>query len=140
MRERLRADGRVETPLDPASLDRAIATLQREEVEAVAVCYLHAYRDPSHERATRAAVERALPGVYVSLSSDVLPQIKEFERVSTTVINAYVGPALARYLARLDRRLTEAGYRGPWRCRADRRVRALGRRCRAVGAGRRRRR
>src|SRR6266566_222153 len=85
VRERLRADGRVETPLDPASLDRVIAVLQREGVEAVAVCYLHAYRDPSHERATRAAIERALPGIYVSLSSDVLPQIKEFERVSTTV-------------------------------------------------------
>src|ERR1700730_3330272 len=79
VRERLRADGRVETPLDPASLDRAIAVLQREGVEAVAVCYLHAYRDPTHERATHAAIERALPGVYVSLSSDVLPQIKEFE-------------------------------------------------------------
>jgi N-methylhydantoinase A len=113
VRERLRADGRVETQLDPTSLDRAIAVLQREGAEAVAVCYLHAYRDPSHERATRAAVERALPGVYVSLSSDVLPQIKEFERVSTTVINAYVGPALSRYLARLERRLAEEGYRGP---------------------------
>jgi N-methylhydantoinase A len=113
VRERLRADGRVETPLDPASLDRAIEVLTREGVEAVAVCYLHAYRDPSHERTTRAAVERALSGIYVSLSSDVLPQIKEFERVSTTVINAYVGPALSRYLARLERRLAEAGYRGP---------------------------
>src|SRR6202040_1060795 len=95
VRERLRADGRVETPLDPASLDRAVAVLQTERVEAIAVCYLHAWRDPAHERATRAAIERALPGVYVSLSSDVLPQIKEFERVSTTVINAYVGPALS---------------------------------------------
>jgi N-methylhydantoinase A len=113
VRERLRAGGRVETPLDPVSLDRAVAVLQREGVEAVAVCYLHAYRDPGHERATRAVIERTLPGVYISLSSDVLPQIKEFERVSTTVINAYVGPALARYLARLERRLAEAGYRGP---------------------------
>ena len=113
VRERVRADGRVETPLDRGSLDRAIAVLARERVEAVAVCYLHAWRDPSHERASRAAVERALPGVYVALSSDVLPQIKEFERVSTTVVNAYVGPALARYLDRLERRLAEAGYAGP---------------------------
>src|SRR5271168_3521933 len=113
VRERIRADGRVETPLDYASLDRAIAILKRERVEAVAVCYLHAWRDASHERATRKAVERALPGIYVSLSSDVLPQIKEFERVSTTVVNAYVGPALSRYLARLERRLAEAGYAGP---------------------------
>jgi N-methylhydantoinase A len=113
VRERLRADGRVEIPLNPASLGRALATLKREQVEAVAVCYLHAYRDPKHEFATKAAVERELPGVYVSLSSEVLPQIKEYERVSTTVVNAYVGPALWRYLARLERRLVEAGYGGP---------------------------
>ena len=113
VRERLRADGRIETPLDQASLERAIAALKHERVESVAVCYLHSWRDPGHERATREAVERSLPGVYVSLSSDVLPQIKEFERVSTTVVNAYVGPALSRYLDRLERRLVEAGYAGP---------------------------
>jgi N-methylhydantoinase A len=113
VRERLRADGRVEIPLDPASLDQAVDALKREEVEAVAVCYLHAYRDPRHELATEAAIERELPGIYVSLSSEVLPQIKEYERVSTTVVNAYVGPALSRYLARLERRLAEAGYGGP---------------------------
>ncbi len=113
VRERMRADGRVEVPLDQVSLDAAIAVLKREQVEAVAVCYLHAWRDPSHERATRDAVERELPGAYVSLSSEVLPQIKEFERVSTTIINAYVGPALSRYLAVLERRLGEVGYSGP---------------------------
>jgi len=113
VRERLRADGRVETPLDAQSLEAAIAALQRERVEAVAVCYLHAWRDPRHEHATREALSRALPDVYVSLSSEVLPQIKEFERVSTTIVNAYVGPVLSRYLARLEARLAEAGYRGP---------------------------
>ena len=113
VRERLRAYGRVETPLDPQSLERALAVLEREGVDAVAVCYLHAYRDPRHERATKASIEARLPGLYVSLSSDVLPQIKEYERVSTTVVNAYVGPALAGYLARLERRLAEAGYDGP---------------------------
>ena len=113
MRERMRADGRVETPLDHGSLEGSIAALERERVEAVAVCYLHSWRDPSHERATRAAVKRALPGAYVTLSSEVLPQIKEFERVSTTVVNAYVGPVLSRYLAALERRLAEAGYAGP---------------------------
>jgi len=103
VRERMRADGRIETPLDPASLDSAVAALERERVEAVAVCYLHSWRDPRHERAAREAVKRALPGAYVALSSEVLPQIKEFERVSTTVVNAYVGPALSRYLGELDR-------------------------------------
>jgi len=111
--ERMRADGRVETPLDPASLDDAIRVLREERVEAVAVCYLHAWRDPSHERATREALYRALPAAYVALSSEVLPQIKEFERVSTTIINAYVGPGLSRYLTRLEERLGAAGYRGP---------------------------
>jgi N-methylhydantoinase A len=113
VRERMRADGRVETALDQTSIDRAITALQRERVEAVGVCYLHSWRDGSHERVTREAVTRALPGAYVALSSEVLPQIKEFERVSTTVINAYVGPVLSRYLAALERRLDEAGYGGP---------------------------
>src|SRR5713101_5819372 len=72
VRERIRADGRVETPLDPASLDDAIAVLRQDRIEAVAVCYLHAWRDPSHERSTRKAVERGLPGIYVALSSEVL--------------------------------------------------------------------
>jgi N-methylhydantoinase A len=113
VRERMRGNGRVETPLDPGSLAAAIAVLQRERVEAVAVCYLHAWLDPAHELATREALRRALPETYVSLSSEVLPQIKEFERVSTTIINAYVGPVLSRYLARLEARLGEAGYRSP---------------------------
>jgi N-methylhydantoinase A len=113
VRERMRADGRIEVPLDPGSLDTAIAVLRAERVEAVAVCYLHAWRDPAHERATREALYRVLPDAYVSLSSEVLPQIKEFERVSTTIINAYVGPVLSRYLNRLEERLDEAGYRGP---------------------------
>ena len=113
VRERIRADGRVEVPLDPASLEAAIARLREEKVESVAVCYLHAWRDARHERATRAALERLLPGIPVSLSSEVLPQIKEFERLSTTVVNAYVQPALARYLGRLEERLRAAGYGGP---------------------------
>jgi N-methylhydantoinase A len=113
VRERLRADGRVAVALDRRSLARAIDRLRRAKVEAVAVCYLHAWRDPRHEHLTRAALGRLLPRVHVSLSSDVLPQIKEYERVGTTIVNAYVGPVLADYLARLARRLTDAGYRGP---------------------------
>src|SRR6185437_11536589 len=111
--ERIRADGRIETPLERRSLDAAITELKRAGVEAVAVCYLHAYRDPRHERETAAALADAMPDAYVSLSSDVFPQIKEFDRVSTTVVNAYVGPALSRYLRRLEQRLVEAGFTGP---------------------------
>ncbi len=107
--ERMRADGRVEKPLDRDALHSAIAQLKRDGVEAVAVCYLHSYRDPSHERETARALADAMPDAYVSLSSDVFPQIKEFERVSTTVVNAYVGPALSGYLHRLSERLGTAG-------------------------------
>src|ERR1700704_2986084 len=111
VRERIRADGRVDTPLNVRSLKRAIAQLKEQRVEAVAVCYLHSYRNPRHEEATRVALARDMPEAYISLSSEVLPQIKEYERVSTTVVNAYVGPILADYLTRLARRLAEAGYR-----------------------------
>ncbi len=111
--ERMRADGMIETPLDRTSLATSIELLKRAGVEAVAVCYLHAYRDPRHERETATALTQSMPDAYVSLSSDVFPQIKEFDRVSTTVVNAYVGPALSRYLRRLEQRLVEAGYQGP---------------------------
>lgn len=111
--ERIRADGRIETPLSRDSLVEAIEELREQQVEAIAVCYLHAWRDDRHERETARELAQAMPGVYVSVSADVLPQIKEFQRVSTTVVNAYVGPTLARYLEKLERRLEQEGYRGP---------------------------
>ncbi|MBT3370124.1 MAG: hydantoinase/oxoprolinase family protein [Rhodospirillaceae bacterium] len=111
--ERIKADGQIDIPLDDASLAKAIRVLKREKVTSVAVCYLHAYRDDRHERLTRAALAKALPDVHVCLSSEVLPQIKEYERVSTTVVNAYVAPILAGYLSRLEQALKAAGYGGP---------------------------
>ena len=113
VRERIRADGSAEVTLDRGSLDAAIAAVKQEGAEAVAVCFLHSWRDPAHERTAGEAVARALPGVYVTLSSEVLPQIKEFERFSTAAVNAYVGPIVGRYLDRLRARLGEAGYGGP---------------------------
>jgi len=113
VRERIRADGRVDTPLDEASLDRAVRKLVADKVEAVSICFLHAYKDSRHEKAAAKAVTRAMPDAYVSVSSEVLPQIKEYERVCTTVVNAYVGPILRNYLSRLEDRLKSAGYRGP---------------------------
>ena len=110
--ERLKADGSVLTPLDEASLDAAIAQIRASGATSVAICYLHAYRNPAHEIATAERIARELPDLYVSRSSDVLPQIKEYERVSTTVVNAYVGPAVRRYLTNLERRLKEAGLAG----------------------------
>ena len=113
VRERIRADGAIATPLDGESLDRAIKTLQRAKVDSVAVCYLHAYRDDIHERQTREILATALPDAYVCLSSEVLPQIKEYQRVSTTAVNAYVGPLIRGYLQGLVARLGESGYSGP---------------------------
>jgi len=113
VRERMRSDGRAEIALDRASLEKAIGTLARSGIEAVAICYLHSWRDDAHEHATAKAVRAAMLGVYVCRSSEVLPQIKEYDRVSTTILNAYVGPMLERYLTRLAARLQEAGFSGP---------------------------
>ena len=112
VRERVAFDGRVTTSLAARSLDAALTALARAGVDAVAVCYLHAYRNGRHEAATARAIAKRLPKTYVSLSSVVLPQIKEYERIWTTVVNAYVGPALARYLGSLSARLRARGYRG----------------------------
>jgi N-methylhydantoinase A len=112
VRERVAFDGRVTRALDRRSLAQAIAKAERAKVEAVAVCYLHAYRNPRHEQATSRAVARRRRDLYISLSSEVLPQIKEYERVWTTVVNAYVGPALSRYLTSLASRLRAHGYAG----------------------------
>jgi N-methylhydantoinase A len=112
VRERLRPTGEVLTPLDEGSLGKAISAIKQSGATSVAICFLHAYRNPAHEIAAAERVRRELPDASVSCSSDVLPQIKEYERVSTTVVNAYVGPVVRRYLERLERRLVEAGLNG----------------------------
>src|SRR2546428_3358152 len=112
VRERMGFDGAVRRPLDRRSLVAALARLERTRVEAVAVWYLHASRNPRHERETGRALARRPPRLYVSLSCDVLPQIKEYERRWTTGVNAYVGPALSRYLTNLAARLRAHGYKG----------------------------
>jgi N-methylhydantoinase A len=110
--ERIRADGSVEIALDPASLDTAIERLRDADVQAVAICFLHAWRNPIHEQHAADVLRERLPGAYVTTSFDVLPQIKEFERFSTTVANAAVGPVIRNYLGRLQSRLRDAGYDG----------------------------
>jgi N-methylhydantoinase A len=109
VRERAKPDGQVLIPLDQDSLGEAIAGIRASGATSVAVCFLHAYRNPAHEIAAMDRLQRELPGVSVSRSSDVLPQIKEYERVSTTIVNAYVQPAVRRYLTNLETRLKEAG-------------------------------
>jgi N-methylhydantoinase A len=112
VRERTRPNGEVLIPIDQKQLGEAIAAIKRSSATSVAVCFLHSYRNGAHEIAARERLARDLPGVSVSLSSDVLPQIKEYERVSTTVVNAYVGPVVKSYLERLEQRLIEAGLKG----------------------------
>ncbi|KUL94080.1 5-oxoprolinase [Bosea sp. WAO] len=112
VKERIAFDGSVPVPLDKDSLDAEIARLKQEGVTSVAVCYLHSYRNAAHERETALALAEALPDAFISLSSEVLPQIKEYERVSTTVVNAYVGPAVRKYLQSLETRLEQAGFAG----------------------------
>ena len=112
VRERMRPDGSAAIPLDTASLDQSISQLAGENIRAVAICFLHAWRNPEHENQAAAAVRARLPNVYVTTSSGVLPRIKEFERFSTTVANAAVGPVIDTYLHRLRDRLSGAGYRG----------------------------
>jgi N-methylhydantoinase A len=112
VRERLKPNGEVLTPLDEASLREAIAAIKQSGATSVAICFLHAYRNPAHEIAAAERIARELPGVSISRSSDVLPQIKEYERVSTTVVNAAVAPVVQRYLERLEARLAEAGLKG----------------------------
>ncbi|MBV8912425.1 MAG: hydantoinase/oxoprolinase family protein, partial [Acetobacteraceae bacterium] len=92
VRERMRPDGTASTPLDDASLAAALDTLAAAEVEAVAICFLHAWRNPAHEKQAEAATRARLPGAFVTTSSAVLPEIKEFERFSTAIANAAVGP------------------------------------------------
>jgi N-methylhydantoinase A len=110
--ERLDAGGTVLTPLNEADIWRAIERIKVDNIEAIAVCYLHSYANAEHERRTGKLLAQALPGRYVSLSVDVLPQKREYERTSTTVINAYVGPPLRAYLESLLRTLHDAGVRG----------------------------
>jgi N-methylhydantoinase A len=112
VKERLKANGDISTPLDDRSLGDAVAAIRRSGAASVAVCFLHSYLNPVHEIAAVERLTRELPGISISRSSDVLPQIKEYERVSTTIVNAYVGPLVRHYLANLEQRLVEAGFNG----------------------------
>ena len=99
--ERVNAQGGVDRPLDEASVERAVAFLVAEGVEAIAVCLLHSYLNPSHEERVKEIVARLAPATTLCISAEVLPVINEYERSSTTVINAYVRPIVERYLNRL---------------------------------------
>ena len=111
VRERLGPAGEVLLALEDDSVREAAEVLRREEVESVAVCLLHAYVNPEHEQRIGAIFAEELPGVPVSLSSEVAPEFREYLRASTTVINAVIRPVVQRYLEQIERRLAEAGVR-----------------------------
>jgi N-methylhydantoinase A len=111
--ERVDAAGNVQTALNLEDVARAVDALVAEDVEAIAVCLINAFANPDHERMIGQIIAERAPGINWCLSVDVLPQIKEYERTSTTVINAYLLPVVAHYLRRLETGLAEAGIKAP---------------------------
>jgi N-methylhydantoinase A len=110
--ERIGPHGAILTKLDPGSLDRAVDTMTAQRVESVAICLMHAYANGSHEETVARLVRQKLPEVYVTVSSELLPQLGYYNRVSTTVLNSYVGPLLRSYLLSLSSLLRSAGFSG----------------------------
>ena len=113
MRERLDAQGRVLIPLDEDSVHRAVAELVAADVQAIAVCLLFSFLDPTHEQRIRAIIAEAHPDLPVSLSSDVDPAFREYERTCVTAFDAYIKPVIADYLANMERGLAAAGVTVP---------------------------
>ncbi len=109
--ERIDAQGVVEKPLQRGEAERAVDALLAEKVEAIAVCLLHSFSNPAHELLIRDVINRKAPQLPCSISCEVLPEIKEYERTSTTVVNAYVTPIVASYLKSLRKGLDQAGVR-----------------------------
>ena len=113
VRERVDARGRVWVPPDPASIDAMIEKLAAEAVESVAIGFIHAYANPAHEELVAARLREAFPAMWLTRSSDVCAEIREYERLSTACANAYVQPLMARYLEGLRERFREAGLGCP---------------------------
>ena len=109
--ERIDAKGEIVTPLDVAALEKLAEELKRQKVESVAVFFMNSYLDPSHEQRAAELLQRMLPGVYVTCSTELTREWYEYERSSTAAANAYVGPQVNTYIRRLESDLTERGYR-----------------------------
>jgi len=110
--ERMNAAGEVLRPLDAAEVERVAALLTQAGVASVAICLLHAYANPAHERLAAEVLGRACPGLFITTSHEILREYREYERTSTTALNAYVGPRVRDYLDRLDGFLGERQFRG----------------------------
>ncbi|MBV9750364.1 MAG: hydantoinase/oxoprolinase family protein, partial [Acetobacteraceae bacterium] len=111
--ERMTHDGRVHTPLDPVSVRDALAELQRHGVDSVAICLLNSYANPEHEQEAARIVREHAPALDLSLSSSILPEMREYERTSTAVINAYITPVMRRYVAALTAGLQRESATAP---------------------------
>jgi N-methylhydantoinase A len=110
--ERVDYRGEVLTPLKEEDVKEAIGAVKRNGIEAIAVCFMNSFANKSHEEATAQLIKDELPGVYLTISSYLLPSIRFYDRISTTVLNAYVGPILKRYLDSLMSKLAAAGFGG----------------------------
>lgn len=110
--ERIDYSGNIIKPLNEEEVKEAVRKLAEDNVESIAVCYLFSFLNPIHEQQTRDLIRDQLPDVQVALSSEVLPQVREFERLSTTLVDAYVTPGLSRYLTSLEKQLRERGFQG----------------------------
>ena len=110
--ERMNFRGEVVVPLDETQAAAAVQKLAKADLDAVAICFLHSYANPDHERRVAEIVRRYMPNAYVSLSSEVWPEFREYDRASTTVMSAYVGPVMAAYVDRLEREIRELGIDG----------------------------
>jgi N-methylhydantoinase A len=107
--ERVHHDGTVEIPLDPDEVRKAARSLRAAGAEAVAICFLYGFLRPEHEAAAKTIVEEELPDAFVSASHEVAPEFREYERLSTTTVNAFLGPVMRRYIERLGARLRDLG-------------------------------
>jgi N-methylhydantoinase A len=110
--ERVNAKGEVLLPLDAIAVDALIATIRKRRVEAVAVCLLHSYANPAHEQRIGEMLRQAMPDVFVTLSHEILREYREYERTSTTALNAYVGPRVRTYLLTLEAYLRKTRFNG----------------------------
>jgi N-methylhydantoinase A len=111
--ERVDARGKVLVPLNEDEVRTAISKIGAAQIDSVAVCFLNSYTEPAHERRVSELVHGRLPNIYLSLSADVLPEIREYERTSTTVINACIGPLVKNYLQQLEEQLATIRVKCP---------------------------
>ncbi|RBL66957.1 hydantoinase/oxoprolinase family protein, partial [Pseudomonas sp. MWU13-2625] len=112
---RMRSAGQEHAPLDETAILRAIEYFREQQVQAVAISFVWSVRNPAHEQRAAQLVRAALPGVFVCTGNEVFPQIREYTRTSSTVVNAYLSPVMQRYVARIDSLFEELGAQQPTR-------------------------